>query len=156
MFVGNSSQLEFTQCLAPELRQIIAQVVERLKSPIEEGRYELQGDSAFFMVVNDHTQLLAQRKSECHSRYLDVQMLLEGKETFGYSTLPYLGLDEDLLAEKDVAFSEQIQQEKFVTLQAGDFVVFPPGQPHRPLVAVNDEPQPVRKVIIKVDKALFA
>ncbi|TNF23550.1 MAG: YhcH/YjgK/YiaL family protein, partial [Vibrionaceae bacterium] len=30
------------------------------------------------------------------------------------------------------------------------------GQPHRPLIATEDQPMPVRKMVIKVDKALFA
>lgn len=156
MFVGKTSQLEFAGFLAPELKKIIATVLDRLETPIENGRHDIDGDNAFFMLVDDHTQLLAERKSEIHSRYLDVQILLEGNESFGYSLEPYAGLDEDYLADKDLAFSEQLQSEYFATLTAGEFIVFYPGQPHRPLVAVEDNPAPVRKAIIKVDKALFA
>ncbi len=156
MFVGKTSQLEFAGFLAPELKNIIATVLDRLDTPIENGRHDIDGDNAFFMLVDDHTQLLAERKSEIHSRYLDVQILLEGNESFGYSLEPYAGLDEDYLADKDLAFSEQLQSEHFATLTAGEFIVFYPGQPHRPLVAVEDNPAPVRKAIIKVDKALFA
>ncbi|WP_165312742.1 YhcH/YjgK/YiaL family protein [Vibrio ziniensis] len=156
MFVGKTSQLEFAGFLAPELKKIIASVLDRLETPLENGRHEIEGANAYFMLVNDHTQLLEQRKSECHSRYLDVQILLEGNESFGYSLTPYKGLDEDMLAEKDLAFSEQMDVEHFAKLTAGEFIVFYPGQPHRPLVAVDDKPMPVRKVVIKVDKALFA
>jgi len=156
VFVGKTSQLEFASFLSPELKKIIAAVLDRLETPIESGRHEID-ENAFFMVMDDHTQLLAQRKSECHSRYLDVQVLLEGKESFGYSLLPYKGLDEDYLNDKDLAFSEQMEgEEHFAKLSAGEFIIFYPGQPHRPLVAVDDKPMPVRKVVIKVDKALFA
>ncbi len=156
MFVGKTSQLELANFLAPELKKIIAEVLKRLETPLENGRHEIDGENAFFMLVDDHTQLLEQRKSECHARYLDVQILLEGRESFGYSLSPYKGLDEDLLAEKDLAFSEQIEDERFANLTGGEFIVFYPQQPHRPLVAVDGNPMPVRKAIIKVDKALFA
>ncbi len=156
VFVGKTSQLEFASFLAPELKKIITAVLDRLETPLENGRHEIDGGNAFFMLVDDHTQLLAQRKSECHSRYLDVQILLEGNESFGYSLEPYEGLDEDYLEDKDLAFSEQLSSEHFAQLTAGEFIVFYPGQPHRPLVAVDDKPAPVRKVVIKVDKAIFA
>lgn len=156
MFVGKTSQLEFAAFLSPELKKIIASVLDRLETPLENGRHDIDGDKAFFMLVDDNTQQLSVRKSECHTRYLDVQILLEGEESFGYSLEPYKGLDEDFLDEKDVAFSEQMEQEHFATLTSGEFIVFYPGQPHRPLVAVDGKPAPVRKAIIKVDKSIFA
>lgn len=155
MFIGHMSQLEFTQSLSPELKLLIQRVAEQLKTPIEDGRYELDGEAAFFFVTHDHTQLREQRLSECHRRYLDVQILLQGKETFGYSVTGFAGLDDDHLEERDLAFSEQLCHERYVDLQAGDFVIFYPGQPHRPLIASNDQPMPIRKVVIKIDKTLL-
>ncbi|MEH0665002.1 YhcH/YjgK/YiaL family protein [Vibrio scophthalmi] len=155
MFTASTAELSFARFLQPKLIELIERVMEQTAQPIENGRHDLEGDSAFFLVMDDNTQPLEQRKSECHQRYLDVQLLLEGEETFGYSLLPYTGLDEDYLADKDLAFSEQLQQEQFVTIKAGEFVVFYPGQPHRPLVAVNNQPAPVRKVVIKIEKSLF-
>ncbi|HAS6215957.1 TPA: DUF386 family protein [Vibrio vulnificus] len=153
MFVGKTTELAFTSCLSSNLKQIIAQVVAKLAEPIEDGRHELDGDNAFFLVMSDHTQPLAFRKSECHQRYLDVQILLSGKETFGYSLLPFAALDEDYLAARDLAFSHHVVDEKFVTLGENEFIIFPPGQPHRPLIAPEGEGSPVRKVVIKVDGA---
>lgn len=162
MFIGKTSQLEFAQCLSPVLQQLIRQALahvaeaEQQGQPMATGRHDLDGDNAFFIVMNDHTQQLAERKSECHRRYLDVQILLEGNETFGYCLTPFSGLDEDTLDERDLAFSAQLSDEKFASLQAGEFIVFYPGQPHRPLVATDHQPMPVRKMVIKVDKTLLA
>lgn len=155
MFIGHLSQLEFTQSLSPALKQLIQRVAERLQSPIEDGRYELEGDAAFFFVTHDHTQLRDERIAECHRRYLDVQILLQGKETFGYGVTLFDGLDDDRLEQRDIAFSKQQSNERFVDVEAGDFVIFYPGQPHRPLIATDDQPMPIRKAVIKVDKALF-
>ncbi|MDE1513798.1 MULTISPECIES: YhcH/YjgK/YiaL family protein [Vibrio] len=155
MFIGQISQRQFCAALSPKLQTLISEVIQRVATPLATGKYELQGDTAFFLVMEDHTQPLAQRRSECHARYLDVQIVLQGRERFGYSLAPFNGLDDDQLASRDLAFSEQLAEERFVDLMAGDFIVFYPGQPHRPLIAVEGEGEPVRKVVIKVDKAFF-
>ncbi|MGL5430407.1 MAG: YhcH/YjgK/YiaL family protein [Vibrio sp.] len=155
MFSGQISQRQFCAALSPKLQALISEVLQRVATPLATGKYEIQGDDAFFLVMEDHTQPLALRRSECHARYLDVQILLQGRERFGYSLFPFKGLDEDWLATRDLAFSEQLVEERFVDLAAGDFIVFYPGQPHRPLIAIEGEGEPVRKVVIKVDKAIF-
>lgn len=152
MFVGKLSHLEFTQTLTPKLKEIISTVKNKLSSPIDDGTYKLDGDNVFFIVVNDHTQLQEIRRAECHRRYLDVQILLEGHETFGYSVEPFVALDDDLLDEKDLAFSTQLKKEHYADLSAGDFIIFAANQPHKPLIATNRKPMPVRKAIIKIDK----
>ncbi|MBF9000902.1 MULTISPECIES: YhcH/YjgK/YiaL family protein [Vibrio] len=156
MFIGNIAQPSFHNALSPTLVKLIQQVTTRLANEsLANGKYELADDNAFFMLVDDQTHLIKERTPECHQQYLDVQLLLEGEETFGYSTETFIALEQDFLAEKDLAFSNQLKNERFITLGAGDFVVFYPGQPHRPLVAVRDTPAPIRKVIIKVHKDIL-
>jgi YhcH/YjgK/YiaL family protein len=41
-------------------------------------------------------------------------------------------------------------QGDFFTASAGMFVVFFPEDAHMPSVAVNDQPSPIRKVVLKV------
>jgi len=101
MFIGNMAQRQFCAALSPKLQHLIDEVLQRVATPLPTGKHELQGDSAFFLVMDDHTQPLALRRSECHARYLDVQILLQGRERFGYSLTPFKGLDEDLLATRD-------------------------------------------------------
>lgn len=152
MYIGNLTQLDFTLSLSPKLREIILDVKERIRFPLPTGKYSIAGDDVFFMVVDDKTQLLESRRSEIHRNYLDVQILLEGEEVFGYSTLQFEIIEEDLLDDKDVAFSEKVINEQFVKVTSNEFVIFYPGQPHRPLVAVDSKPATVKKVIVKIHK----
>lgn len=143
--------------LPAALLAVIRQVKQQLAEQHAAGRYEVAGehisaDDVFYFIADDHTQVLAERKSECHAKYMDVQIVLEGEECFGYSLKPFTAIDEDLLAEKDLAFSEQVVDEQFATLQPGDFIIFDTFQPHRPLVAPQ-QPAPVKKVVVKVAKA---
>nr|WP_086937867.1 YhcH/YjgK/YiaL family protein [Thaumasiovibrio occultus] len=152
MYIGNLEQLDFISYLSPELQKIIAIVKDKLSMPLEAGKHELYGDNAFFILADDHTQLLEERRSEAHRDYLDVQIVLEGEETFGYSLSKFAAIEDDQLDERDLSFSSQVIDERFITLTPGEFIIFYPGQPHRPLVATDKGPAPVRKAIIKVNK----
>jgi len=146
---GNLSALTECQHLPPKLLNVIETVKRRLSQPIDSGRYELEGDDVFFLVVDDHSQLLEERKAEIHQKYIDVQIVLTGEERFGFSMHPFQSIDEDYLDERDLAFSEDVLDEQFVDLHENDFIVFNVKQPHRPLVAIN-APMPVRKAVIKI------
>ncbi|WP_087112770.1 YhcH/YjgK/YiaL family protein [Parendozoicomonas haliclonae] len=152
MYKGELSSFESSCDLPEAVANIICDVRTRLNQQQEPGHYSVDGDDVFYFIVNDHTQLLAERKSECHKKYIDVQIVLDGEESFGYSLQPFNSLAEDYLQEKDLAFSEDIVDEKFVTVSAGEFVVFDTMQPHRPLVA-PDQPAPIKKAVIKIAAA---
>ena len=154
MFKGKWSDDIQGAALHPVIIEIIQKVKEQTIENTEVGNYPLHDESVYF-IVNDKTELKENRRSEIHHKYLDVQLILEGTETFGYSEYPLLSIEDDYLEEKDIAFSNDVQDEQFVTLEAGEFIIFTPKQPHRPLVAVDDKPAAVKKLIIKVNSALL-
>ncbi|GLR73839.1 YhcH/YjgK/YiaL family protein [Aliivibrio sifiae] len=154
MFKGKWSDDIQGAALHPVIIEIIQKVKEQTIENTEIGNYPLPDESVYF-IVNDKTELKENRRSEIHHKYLDVQLILEGSETFGYSEYPLLSIEDDYLEKKDIAFSNDVQDEQFVTLEAGEFIIFNPKQPHRPLVAVNDKPAAVKKLIIKVNSALL-
>ncbi len=141
------------------LHPVIIEIIKKVKSEIatknEVGYYQLPYDESFYLIVDDKTDLRENRRPEIHHKYLDVQLLLEGEETFGYSEYPLLSIEDDYLAEKDIAFSYDVKDEQFTTLTAGEFIIFKPKQPHRPLVAVANKPAAVKKLIIKVNNHLL-
>ncbi|MDD9156204.1 YhcH/YjgK/YiaL family protein [Aliivibrio sp. S4TY2] len=154
MFKGKWSDDIQGAALHPVIIEIIQKVKEQTIENTEVGNYPLPDESVYF-IVNDKTELKENRRSEIHHKYLDVQLILEGTETFGYSEYPLLSIEDDYLEEKDIAFSNDVQDEQFVTLEAGEFIIFNPKQPHRPLVAVDEQPAAVKKLIIKVNSALL-
>jgi len=154
LFKGKWSDDIQGAALHPVIIEIIQKVKEQTIENTEVGNYPLPDESVYF-IVNDKTELKENRRSEIHHKYLDVQLILEGTETFGYSEYPLLSIEDDYLEEKDIAFSNDVQDEQFVTLEAGEFIIFNPKQPHRPLVAVDDKPAAVKKLIIKVNSALL-
>ncbi len=89
------------------------------------------------------------RRAEYHARYLDIQIVLKGQEGMTFSTQSAGTPDTDWLADKDIAFLPEGVDEKTVILNEGDFVVFYPGEVHKPLCAVG-APAQVRKAVVKM------
>jgi YhcH/YjgK/YiaL family protein len=135
--------------------EVIEQVKKHLSPSVENGNYQLEGDDIFFFVVDENTKLVTECKSEIHRKYIDIQIVLAGEERFGYSLHPFKSITEDLLAVRDVAFSEDVVTEQFADLQVNDFIIFNAEQPHRPQIAVN-EPMAIRKAIIKISHQWLA
>jgi len=147
MIVGNIHNLQ--SWLPQELAQAIDYVKQNVTDATPTGKHDIDGSRLFFLVSDDMTQPFAERRAEYHARYLDIQIVLKGQEGMTFSTLPNGTPDTDWLADKDIAFLPAGEQEKTVVLSEGDFVVFYPGEVHKPLCAVG-EAAPVRKVVVKL------
>ncbi|MGR5063082.1 YhcH/YjgK/YiaL family protein [Photobacterium sp. DNB22_13_2] len=151
MYRGNLCSLDSYRHIPFKLTEIIQVVKRKIQTRTEEGTYPIVGDDVFYFIVEDETKPIADTRAEIHDKYLDVQIILVGKECFGYSKHPLNSIEEDLIKERDVAFSNDIKDEQFVTLSQGDFIIFNTKQPHRPLVATNKS-EKIKKAVIKINK----
>ncbi|AOY02035.1 YhcH/YjgK/YiaL family protein [Jeongeupia sp. USM3] len=119
------------------------------------GRYEIDGDRLFFMIQEMITQPFDAGRPEAHRRYADIQLLLAGEEGFGVAAPdPGLAVVDDFYDSRDIAFYVTPANEQRLNLQPGDFVVFYPGELHRPGRCVG-ESMTIRKVVVKIDRALL-
>lgn len=151
MYRGNLFSLENYRNIPFKLVDIIQVVKRKIQANSEVGTYSVIGDDVFYSIVEDKKKHILESRAELHDKYINVQIVLEGKERFGYSLTPFNSIDEDYIDDKDVAFSSDINDEQFVTLNKDDFIIFDTKQPHRPLVAVSN-PEPVKKAVVKINK----
>ncbi len=121
----------------------------------ELGRHLLEGDDLFIVVVEAETEATEKRPVEFHNEYIDIQVLLEGHEVIGWGHKPHNEVSEDMLVEKDVAFTQEIAEETFIELMPFDFAIFYPGELHRPLCAAPSGTATCRKAIVKVHRNLL-
>ncbi|CBG90037.1 YhcH/YjgK/YiaL family protein [Citrobacter rodentium] len=147
MIVGNIHHLQ--SWLPEELREAIEYIKANVTEATEKGKHDIDGNRLFYLISEDTTEPFEQRRAEYHARYLDIQIVLKGQEGMTFSTLPADTPDTDWLADKDIAFLAAGEQEKTVILSEGDFVVFYPGEVHKPLCAVG-APAQVRKAVVKL------
>lgn len=147
MIIGNIHHLQ--SWLPDALRQAIEHVKAHVSESTPLGKHDIDGNNLFYLISEDSTEPQAERRAEFHARYLDIQIVLRGQEGMTFTTLPAGEPQTDWLADKDIAFLAEGAQEKTVILNEGDFVVFYPGEVHKPLCAVG-APAMVRKAVVKV------
>jgi biofilm protein TabA len=154
MFFGAlANWAEQQSVLPPAVVKAVEAVRQQDISQLAAGRYELEGDQAFFLVQDVTTKILADTRSEAHHLYADVQLVISGRERFGVAlSNPGLPPLEDRMKEGDIAFYPSPSNESFIDLDPGMFAVFYPEELHRPCCAV-DKPSAVRKVVIKLHRA---
>jgi len=118
------------------------------------GRYELRGDDIFMNVMAFSTQSAESKKAELHQRYIDIQLLLSGRERIAFGVKDSARQCEDWHVEDDYQLCREMVNEQSVTLMAGMFAVFMPGEPHKPGCRVDDV-ESIKKVVVKVRASLL-
>lgn len=153
--------LGYIKCLEDErnmLNPVLYKALEILKNldftNVELGKYVVN-DGIFYSVTEFNTEMRDKRKPESHSKYVDIQYLISGEEIIGFTKLNgEAKVTENLLAEKDVVFYDNIPSESDILMNAGSYSVFFPWDIHRPGCAVGQSVR-VRKVVLKVEKGLL-
>lgn len=108
---------------------------------------EIDGKRVYAMIQHYETKLRAQGAWEAHRRYLDVQYVAAGAELMGYVNFDQLQAGE-YNESADFLFLQG--EGNFLHMPAGTFVILGPQDAHMPGMAVNEQPQAVKKVVVKV------
>jgi YhcH/YjgK/YiaL family protein len=114
---------------------------------LAEGKYEIDGDRVFAMVVRAEGRSADEAELEIHRKYIDIQYMINGTELIGWK--PLADCSEPIgeyNAENDIQFFKD-QSDCFVQLNAGSAAVFFPEDAHMPLIG---EGRKMHKVIVKV------
>lgn len=138
------------------LQEVITYVKENFKEiqNMENGRYEIDGDNIFMQVMDAQTQSLEERKIESHRKYIDVQVVLCGKEILGFGVAnENLEIVEEI-EERDIIFYKALENETLIKATEGCFNIFFPDDIHRPGV-LYDEAMVIKKAVVKVLYALI-
>lgn len=114
-----------------------------------DGRYEVDGDKIYALVMTYSTKSAEELKFEAHKKYIDMQLLLEGIEFCDATQHCRLDIAMAYSDEKDAALYEAPNFYSSVLLEPGNFVILYPEDIHRPSRKVVDSQQ-VRKMAIKV------
>lgn len=142
--------------LPAPLRTAVQHLAETDFGKLPVGNYELQGRDIYVQVFDMTTKPYAETRPEVHRQYIDVQFMFDGEEKIGVVVdNGHHQVAEDLLAERDLLFYADAENESVLHMRNGNFAIFMPSDVHRPGAQVS-APQKVRKVVIKVRMALLA
>ena len=148
MIIGNIHNLQ--PWLPEELRQAIEHIKAHVTARNAKGQARYRRQSSVLSYLGRYL-MLSRESPPCGvpcplSRHSDC-VKRSGRRPSG--TQPAGTPDTDWLADKDIAFLPEGVDEKTVILNEGDFVVFYPGEVHKPLCAVG-APAQVRKAVVKM------
>ena len=152
MITGNVNHLELLPYLPAQLKQAIQHVMANFNADSALGKFDVDGENQFVMIFNDSTSPAEERRQELHGKYLDIQIVLAGQEKMVFINLAAPQGRAEWLEGKDIAFlplEQQGLEEKSFIMNAGDFVVFYPGELHKPMCTVGEN-APVKKAVVKI------
>ena len=119
--------------------------------PSEDGKVEIRGNKVFANIDRYQTKPESDCRMEAHHKYIDIQILFTGKEIITWNpvhdlteTIPY---DND----KDVCFYEApTEPAGKAILSQGIFMLLFPEDAHMPQIAINDIPENIEKIVMKI------
>ncbi len=112
------------------------------------GKYELE-NGAYVSVQEYTTKARAEAKYEAHKKFIDIQLILSGKELIAVTPIEKMEIKDEYNETKDVMFFQHNDECTDYVLEAGDFLILYPQDVHMPGVCVNEK-SPVRKIVVKV------
>jgi YhcH/YjgK/YiaL family protein len=113
---------------------------------LEPGRHAIDGDHLFAIVEACAGRARADAKLECHRRYIDIQLVLEGVDEMGWKpTADCVAPATEYDAARDIRFFNDVPS-NWITTPPGAFCTFFPDDAHAPLVGEGL----IRKVVVKI------
>lgn len=124
-------------------------LLQNLSSGTETGRYELN-DGNYVNIETYNTKPLSDAKFESHRKFIDIQLLLSGKERIYVKPLKELSALAPYNAQKDIIFySDNVEAADYITLDSTNFVMLFPHEAHAPQAACSGAVS-VKKVVAKI------
>ena len=132
------------------------------------GKYDLE-NGAYVSVQEYTTKARSEAKYEAHKKFIDIQMILSGKELIAVSPIEKMTISDEYIKKSAKLLCDifdhspvfRVGGDEFVVflrgddystdyvLEAGDFLILYPQDVHMPGVCVNEK-SPVRKIVVKV------
>lgn len=146
MIVSNLNNTERIESLHPLFKKLFDYVKTHdiLNTPC--GRIDIDGDNLYINNVNPECIPAEKQVLEVHRDYIDVQILLQGKETIGWKALED-SKEEVKPYEKDgdcALYSDT--PTTWIHLVPGQLAIFFPEDAHAPVIGEGK----IRKMIAKV------
>ena len=144
----NSKEYDAIKKMHPMFEKALAEAEKLICTDPSDGRYEVAGDDAYIMVSTYETNPINdERRFETHRDYIDIQLLLSGRELIGFAPLSALAVTDEY--RPDYELYGMVDEFDRVILEKGKLTVIYPNEPHAPGLAVN-VPEKVRKIVIKI------
>lgn len=132
--------------LHPYLKVVFDYLRNTNVAELEPGRHDIDGDRLFVNVSHIDLRPMDAAHLEVHNRYIDVQVVIEGEEFFGWSERRECQKPEgEFDDERDILFFSDMPQ-TYYKVREGEFTILYPEDAHAPMLGEGK----VKKLIFKV------
>jgi YhcH/YjgK/YiaL family protein len=148
MVIDKLSEINKYASLHPRFAKAIDYIVTNNLLVAEPGTVLVDGEDikAIIMEGNCVPKEESLAGFECHNTYIDIQIVLKGKETVGWRARASCSMPKgEYSEEKDVLFYADVPT-MFFEMQAGMFSIYFPEDVHAPMIGEG----PIKKVVMKV------
>jgi YhcH/YjgK/YiaL family protein len=114
------------------------------------GRHVIDGDNVFAIVQEAPTKDYDKTAFESHLNYIDLQYVISGEEKMGRTSVESVKVDKLYNEKADIAY--YTGDGDILTVQENGFLLFFPGEAHRPNITPGGN-KVVKKIVIKIRNA---
>ena len=150
MILDTLHNAERYNALHPLFSQVFAYIRNTPLQLLADGRHAVLGEDIFAIVqrVAGRTRDVAQL--ECHRKYIDIQLVLEGVDEMGWKPLANCHQPvSNYSADADIQFFYDAPN-AWIATPADSFCIFFPEDAHAPLIAQQHIHKIVFKVVVNV------
>lgn len=146
MIIDTIENLAKYETVNPLFRQVVEFIATHKLEELPEGKHPIQGADLFVNITTAKGRTPDEAVIETHRRMIDIQIPLDGPETYGYTPLCRLP-ETPYNDEKDITKYPNLLAESFIDCMPGMFAIFFPQDGHAPCISVMPE---IKKAIFKV------
>jgi len=146
MILDTLSKLDHYTTLHPLFPRVIAFIRDTELNKLSTGIHPIIDKQLFVIVEETQGRSREEAKLECHRKYIDIQLVLEGTDEMGWKPLAACQQPvSDYSEERDIRFFNDAA-DSWISTPANAFCIFFPEDAHAPLVSADR----IRKLIFKI------
>lgn len=147
MVIGSLKNTARVEAMNPHFKKVFDYLKSHDLTTVAAGKIDIDGENAWISVSDVQGKEKSVAKMETHDKYIDIQLPLTAKETFGWQARELLKneREEGYNEVKDITFYTD-EPALYFTLSAGEFGVFFPEDGHAPCIGEGA----FRKIVAKV------
>lgn len=146
MIIDSLKNCKTYAALNPRFAKAFDYLLSTDLASLPDGRNEIDGDEIFLMMNRRELKRPEDAPMEVHNRYIDIQLVIQGTETFGWADRAELTQPQgEFSEEKDCLFFDDTPS-LFYTVHDEQISIFFPQDGHAPMIGEGH----IVKCIVKV------
>lgn len=137
-----------SKTLQEKINEALAAIEKVNFDETELGKHIIN-DDVFLLVQKYMSKSADEARFETHNNYIDIQYVVEGKESVEVAPKTIMEVTEAYIPERDVEFYKDVENATKIVLTDGAYVILYPADAHKPGVAVGESAE-VKKIVAKV------